>query len=127
MEAFLILIGVIAVGWFLIAPILLIVLWVRLRHLEERVQVLARRKVAEPAPAPRAEPQHAPAAELPRPEPTAPAPTPAPIWIEEAAASPVAPAPRETASERAPKPAKKIMEGLSLEELLAGKWMTWVG
>ncbi|MGE5191661.1 MAG: DUF2339 domain-containing protein [Deltaproteobacteria bacterium] len=154
MEPFLVLLGLAALAWILLGPILIIVLWSRVRQVEENLQRLRRTRPARgEAPAPEARPvppdRREPKPELPRPAPIAEEPV---VWIEESTepAPPRAGAPRPVSAAAEPagirpkipapsQPAEVFAESLgpaekpeagesfSLEELLAGKWMTWVG
>ncbi|MEX0702063.1 MAG: DUF2339 domain-containing protein [Planctomycetales bacterium] len=148
-EAFAILLGLAALGFLLVCPALLIVLWTRVRRLEEelaRVQRTAFATRRAEAAGAREEWQPAP----PRPEPGAPREehpaarvAPLDIWLadQEPRPQPETAGARERAPARAaefarrapgatppaPPRAAPAEEGFSWEELLAGKWLTWVG
>ncbi|HTI51535.1 MAG TPA: DUF2339 domain-containing protein, partial [Planctomycetaceae bacterium] len=147
MEPILILLGLAAAAWLLLGPILLIVLWIRLRRVEDDVRRLRRVQLAktegvEPAvPAAAVAPR---AAQPQRPPPQS-EPAEAVLWIDEPAqaeppsipgvvpakpgddaGTPRPAAPRAVEALASSKPASE-KEAFSLEELLAGKWMTWVG
>lgn len=135
----LVLLGLAAGAWILLGPILVIVLWIKMRQLEGDVQrLMAARKLRGEAFAPTGVPGAVPTAVKPQLHKHAPEPVAgAGLWLEEPAASPpgpkVTPAlepanlPGEPAATGGPAKQPVAREAFSLEEVLAGKWMTWVG
>jgi hypothetical protein len=151
MEPILIFLGLAALAWILLGPILIVVLWSRVRHVEEEVRRMRalQGEGAEAAAAPALPVRRAPTPPEPRPAAIPEEPV---VWIDESAepvpprAASTRPAPaasgepaRVPPQTSAPKPAAVFAEShepaekppagesFSLEELLAGKWMTWVG
>jgi uncharacterized membrane protein len=108
----------------IVAPILALMSWTKVRALERRVDELVRRGVApEPAPAPTV---------LAGPVPTvaAPAPTPSLAVPPLFGTPPLTPAPiaaTATASPTAAAPPRKPREGADLEGMIAGRWLNRVG
>src|SRR5262245_10542425 len=135
MEPILILLALAAGAWLLLGPILLIVLWIRLRKVEDDVRRLRRTQLAKAegaAPAVAAAVTAPVVLKPPRPR-QEPEPAKEVLWIDEAAetAPPGTPAvvsasPDDSAG--TPRPAEMLAaskpspekEAFSLEELLAG-------
>lgn len=131
-EEFIILVlGTCGVIWFLLPLVLLLILWSRTSRLErgqnrleaELLRIRTQLRTGETIPAPVAEQRRRPVEPAKPPEPrvapgeieaVSPPPRPRP--------KPVAPAP---VAEEPPAPERET--GVSLEEILAGKWLTWVG
>lgn len=126
-DEILLLFGVCGLGVFLVPLLLTLVLWSKVSRLQNDVEALRMRlrgsaPVARP-PAPTDELAEVSPAEIEivgKPAPSAP-------YIRRAAAAPPAPSDAESATgvpvPAAPQPAR---EPISLEEILAGKWLTWV-
>jgi Predicted membrane protein (DUF2339)/Protein of unknown function (DUF3999) len=142
MEPILVILGLAAVAWLLLGPILVLVMWFRMSRLEGQVQKLEAERKLLPGGrdwAPAAE-RAAPPAHRPLPLPAVEKAEPESFWIDEpgrpaeVAAEIAGSAPQaietsgddtEIQSTASTRPAAR--EAFSLEELLAGKWMTWVG
>lgn len=138
-EVILILLGLVALGWLLIGPIVSLVLWARVSRLNHEVQRLARLS-AEALRAGVARPVAPSAPSLAR-EISSPAAPETPVELVAVESVPestfdsadlllkqqmAAAAGRPPAS-ATPAPSQPAAPGFSLEELLAGKWLTWVG
>ncbi len=135
-EAFFLLLGICGLAIFFVPIILVIVLWSKVSRLQQDVQLLdARVKrglAAAPAPTvPRPKPETVAPEEIeiveapPRPIPSpilSPRPR-QPIEVPMAAAAVVP----ENAAAEEPATAASETKSFSLEELLAGRWLTWVG
>ena len=126
-------IGLVALAWFLVGPVLCIVLFRKVMRLEDDVARIKREGLGAAAPRParrRTAPQE-PAGEteeiwldddqfLPEKEPSRPVAKHAPPAAKSPAARPSAKPVPETAAEE---PGQRW----SVEELFGGQWLTWVG
>lgn len=138
-EAFyILLLGTCGIVWFLLPLVLLLVLWTRTSRLErgqnrleaELLRMRTQLKSGEPAASPETAPGRRPAESAPAQKVVAPGdvelvsppprPSPKPV-----APSPVPPGKPPATPVAGPTPASEA--GFSIEEVLAGRWLTWVG
>lgn len=129
-EEVLLLFGVCGLGIFLAPLLLLVVLWARVSQLRSDVDVLQmrlREQRAATAPVAAALPRETASVPMEDIEIVGEPPAPRPITLPtRRVAVPRPPAEQDIAAARASEPPAPAKEPFSFEELLAGKWLTWV-